>query len=130
MAVDKEQIKQVIIDTLPKDITDAIYIFGSFGTEYFDENSSDIDIGWFTNQNIDWFDAMDYREILEEKLGREVDLLINEKDNFNLTYNILSGTSIGQMSDDFLEWFDRFCSFAIDELRYIESFRRERENID
>lgn len=130
MEIDINKIKNIIIETLPQEITDAIYIFGSFGTEFFDEETSDIDIGWFTNKDIDWFDAMEYREILEEKLGREVDLLVNEKDNFNLTYNILSGTPIGNISDKFLEWFDNFCDWAIEELKYIEMFRREREDID
>lgn len=124
------EIEDIIINTLPKNITEAIYIFGSFGTEYFDEDTSDIDIGWFTTQSIDWFDAMEYRDILEDKLQREVDLVVNERDNFNLTYNILSGTPIGNLSDEFLEWFDIFCDRAIEEVRYIESFRRERENID
>lgn len=124
-----DSIEKIILETLPKEITEAIYLFGSYGTPYFDEATSDIDIGWYTNMPMDWFEAMEYRDKLEEKLGREVDLLINEKDKFALTYNILSGKPIGDLSEDFCEWFDRFTSFAVDELKYLETFRRERENL-
>jgi len=124
-----KNVEEIILETLPKDITEAIYLFGSYGTPYFDEATSDIDIGWYTSKELDWFEAMEYREILEQKLGREVDLLLNEKDKFNLTYNILSGTPIGVLSANFCEWFDKFVDFAIDEVKFIESFRREREEL-
>ena len=34
-------------------MTDAVYIFGSYGTKYYDSENSDIDIAWFTNKEID-----------------------------------------------------------------------------
>ena len=43
-----EKIKELIISILNCQETDAIYIFGSYGTKYFTEDS-DIDIAWFTN---------------------------------------------------------------------------------
>lgn len=121
--------EQIILETLPKEITEAIYLFGSYGTPYFDEATSDIDIGWYTSEPMDWFEAMEYRDQLEQKLGRAVDLLVNEKDKFALTYNILSGKPIGELSESFCDWFDRFTSFAIDELKFLESVRRERESL-
>lgn len=33
-------------------MTDAVYIFGSYGTKYYDSENSDIDIAWFTNKEI------------------------------------------------------------------------------
>lgn len=124
-----KSVEEIIIETLPADITEAIYLFGSYGTEYFDEDSSDIDIGWFTSVDMNWFEAMAYRDELEVKLGREVDLLVNERDRFGITYNILSGKPIGELSDQFCEWFDRFIQIAAEEARYLESVRREREEL-
>lgn len=124
-----QSVEEIILETLPRELTEAIYLFGSYGTPYFDEATSDIDIGWYTNNEIDWFEAMEYRDLLEEKLGREVDLLINEKDKFALTYNILSGKPIGPLSEKFCEWFDRFVDFAIDEYKFLETFREERESL-
>lgn len=124
-----KSVEDIIIETLPEEMTEAIYLFGSYGTQYFDEASSDIDIGWFTNTEMDWFEAMAYRDQLEEKLGREVDLLVNEKKRFNITYNILSGKPIGKMSDEFCEWFDEFVGIAMEEARYLQNIRREREEL-
>lgn len=119
-------VEETILETLPRELTEAIYLFGSYGTEYFDEATSDIDIGWYTNVPMEWFDAMGYRDLLEEKLGREVDLIVNEKERIGIAINILSGRPIGPMSDDFTEWFDRFVSIATEEYRYIQMIRRER----
>ena len=47
-----DSIKKIIISVLNCQETDAIYIFGSYGTKYFTEES-DIDIAWFTNSHID-----------------------------------------------------------------------------
>ena len=55
-----QEISRIIIDTLPKDITDAIYIFGSYATEFFDEENSDIDIAWFTNKPVDYSTLSSY----------------------------------------------------------------------
>lgn len=44
--LEKEEIEKIILATIPKDKTEAIYIFGSYNTEFFDDDS-DIDIGWF-----------------------------------------------------------------------------------
>ena len=47
-----DSIKKIIISVLNCQETDAIYIFGSYGTKYFTEES-DIDIAWFTSSHID-----------------------------------------------------------------------------
>ncbi|MGL5676164.1 MAG: nucleotidyltransferase domain-containing protein [Cellulosilyticaceae bacterium] len=74
-----QSVEEIILETLPRELTEAIYLFGSYGTPYFDEATSDIDIGWYTNNEIDWF--------------------------------------------------DRFVDFAIDEYKFLETFREERESL-
>ncbi|MEG1411144.1 MAG: hypothetical protein RSD36_15010 [Terrisporobacter sp.] len=45
-----ENIKNLIINVLNCKSTDAIYIFGSYGTKYYLDGESNIDIAWFTNK--------------------------------------------------------------------------------
>ena len=46
-----EKIKELIISILNCQETDAIYIFGSYGTKYFTEDS-DIDIAWIPTKKV------------------------------------------------------------------------------
>lgn len=114
-----EELSSAILTVLPIEKTDAIYIFGSYRTEFFDEDS-DIDIGWFSH-DIDYSGYLDLEEKLEEVLGREVDL-VNAWDSKILIKNeILAGTHIGSelgyMSDKFCDWFDDNIDEIIEEIR-------------
>lgn len=106
MKPDLKCITEIISNVLPKNKTKAIYIFGSYNTDYFDEDS-DIDIGWFsTEETVE--DSWIYEEILEKKIERKIDLVIvNENTKPYLLGNILGGIPIGYMSPDFEEWFDK-----------------------
>lgn len=61
----EDRIKKLIIAVLNCNITDAIYVFGSYGTEYYEEGVSDIDIAWFTSKKIDLVKRSKFRDILE-----------------------------------------------------------------
>lgn len=117
---------KIILETLPEDITEAIYIFGSYGTEYFDECTSDIDIAWFTNKPISYEKLSSYEFDLCETLGREVDLVIPDKSNVYFLCEVLRRSPIYVNSDEFLDWLDRFNDWVLDEYRFIENFRLER----
>lgn len=105
MKPDLTYISGIITSILPKDKTRAVYIFGSYTTDFFDDDS-DIDIGWFTSEdNIE--NIFLYEEILTKELKRKVDLVIVNKDTKTfLLGNILSGIPIGYMSKEFEDWFD------------------------
>lgn len=106
MKPDIKYIEDVVSSILPKNITRAIYIFGSYTTEFFN-NDSDIDIGWFTTDSSIEDDYL-YEEALSRKLNRKVDLVIvTEATKIFLLGNILSGIPIGYMSKEFEDWFDR-----------------------
>ena len=114
-----DELTKVILEILPKDKTDAIYVFGSYVTEFFDEDS-DIDIGWFSHDT-SYSDYNLLEEQLEKDLGREVDL-INAWDSKILIKNeILAGqhigSEIGYMSDKFCDWFDENIDEIIEEVR-------------
>lgn len=124
--MDLNKAREIILNVLPKDITDAIYLFGSCTTEYFVEDSSDIDIGWFTNESVDWLDLEYYKEELENKLGIDVDLVNNEYSKIGLTVNILSGKLISNTTDKFDNWLDRFNEFYKNEVSFLQSYKEER----
>ena len=111
--IDKEKIEKIILETLPQDKTEGIYIFGSYNTEFFDEDS-DIDIGWFCKNVTDEQRVLLEYE-LEQKIGREVDLVIPNKNRRLFLNEVLAGRPIGKLSEEFCEWFDR----NIDEIMYI-----------
>ena len=108
----REEVERIIIETLPKDKTDAIYIFGSYNTEFFDEDS-DIDIGWFCRDVTDEERVLLEYE-LEKKIGREIDLVFPNKEKILFLNEVLAGKPIGELSEDFCRWFD--CN--IDEIMY------------
>lgn len=102
---DKESLERIIIETLPKDKTEGIYIFGSYNSEFFDDDS-DIDIGWFCKGVTDEERILLEYE-LEQKVGREIDLVFPDKNKILFLNEILSGKPIGRLSDEFCEWFDK-----------------------
>lgn len=118
--INTEFVYRTILETLPKDKTDAIYIFGSFNTEFFDEDS-DIDIGWFCH-DIDWGETIDFEEKLEKLLGRKVDLVMPDKDKRLILHEILCGFPIGPMSDSFCIWFDEIITELQDFCETVKDF--------
>lgn len=108
----KEEVERIIIETLPKEKTDAIYIFGSYNTEFFDEDS-DIDIGWFCRDVTDEERVILEYE-LEKKIGRDIDLVFPNKEKILFLNEVLAGKPIGELSEDFCKWFD----YNIDEIMY------------
>lgn len=119
-------IKKIILNILPKDVTEAIYIFGSYGTEFFDEENSDIDIAWFVNKNISYEELSSYEFELCEELGKEVDLVIPQKDNIYFLKEVLSREPLIINSDEFIEWLDRFNDWVLDEYNFIRNVIDER----
>ncbi|MGG7151289.1 nucleotidyltransferase family protein [Clostridium neonatale] len=108
----REEVEKIIIETLPKEKTDAIYIFGSYNTEFFDEDS-DIDIGWFCKDVTDEERVILEYE-LEKKIGIEIDLVFPNKEKILFLNEVLAGKPIGGLSEDFCNWFD----YNIDEIMY------------
>lgn len=102
--LEKEEIEKIILDTIPNDKTEAIYIFGSYNTEFFDDDS-DVDIGWFC-KNVTEKERVLLEYDLEEKIGRAVDLVIPDKNKILILNEILAGKWIGELSDKFCIWFD------------------------
>ena len=123
--MDKD-IKKIILNILPKDVTEAIYIFGSYGTEFFDEENSDIDIAWFVNKNISYEELSSYEFELCEELEKEVDLVIPQKDNIYFLKEVLSREPLIINSDEFVEWLDRFNDWVLDEYNFIRNVIDER----
>lgn len=119
-------IKKIILNILPKDVTEAIYIFGSYGTEFFDKENSDIDIAWFVNKNISYEELSSYEFELCEELGKEVDLVIPQKDNIYFLKEVLSREPLIINSDEFIEWLDRFNDWVLDEYNFIRNVIDER----
>lgn len=67
-------VKKLIVDILKNyDFIVAPFIFGSFGTENFMEDS-DIDIAILVNKDINYMKVLEIEEILEETLNIKVDL--------------------------------------------------------
>lgn len=108
----REEVEKIIIETLPKEKTDAIYIFGSYNTEFFDEDS-DIDIGGFCKDVTDEERVILEYE-LEKKIGIEIDLVFPNKEKILFLNEVLAGKPIGGLSEDFCNWFD----YNIDEIMY------------
>ena len=103
-----EKTKELIISILNCQETDAIYIFGSYGTKYFTEDS-DIDIAWFTNSPIDLVLRGKF-VYFEKVLGLSVDLVVVNKDSSPyLLCNIFEfGEIIFEYGENFSNWFDKF----------------------
>ena len=100
----------MIIGLLNCNITDAIYIFGSYGTKFYEDGISDIDIAWFTSKNIDLVTRTKFKNLLEEVLDLNVDLVLVDKNSTEyLLYNIFeTGECIFVGSSRFEEWFGEF----------------------
>lgn len=85
--MNNNEITKVIHETLTRDNIDACYIFGSFLTNRFTEES-DIDIAILGNIELE--DRLYIEGILEEKLGRAIDLVNIEELPKNMQLQIVS----------------------------------------
>ena len=105
-----DKIKKIILAVLKCNVTDAVYIFGSYGTKYYDSENSDIDIAWFTNSPIDLVLRGKFERFLEKVLGLKVDLVVVNKDSSPyLLCNIFEyGEIIFEYGENFSNWFDKF----------------------
>lgn len=72
ITLNNDEVIRIIKETLNTDKIYACWIFGSYGTEEFNE-FSDIDIAVITDLN--FCELGEYQDILEDKLGIEVDLV-------------------------------------------------------
>ena len=100
-------------------------IFGSVARGEQTENS-DIDIAWFTNKPVDYSTLSSYEFDLCELLGREVDLVIPDKNNIYFLLEVLSSPPIYIGNDNFTDWLDRFNDWVLDEYKFIENVILEK----
>ena len=105
-----DKIKKIILAVLNCNVTDAVYIFGSYGTKYYDSENSDIDIAWFTNSHIDLVTRGKFERFLEDVLNMPVDLVVVNRDSSPyLLCNIFEfGEIIFEYGENFSNWFDKF----------------------
>ena len=105
-----DKIKKIILAVLNCNVTDAVYIFGSYGTKYYDSENSDIDIAWFTNSHIDLVTRGKFERFLEDVLKIPVDLVVVNRDSSPyLLCNIFEfGEIIFEYGENFSNWFDKF----------------------
>ena len=85
--MNNNEITKVIHETFTRDDIDACYIFGSFLTNRFTEES-DIDIAILGSIELE--DRLYIEGILEEKLGRAIDLVNIEELPRNIQLQIIS----------------------------------------
>lgn len=123
-----DKVKNLIVNILNCDATEAIYIFGSYGTEYFVDGESDIDIAWFTNKKIDLIMRGKFERLLEELLGIGVDLVVvDQSSNKYLLLNIFEyGDCIFEYGENFSKWFDRFYDETLFDRECFNIYREER----
>ncbi|MGL5329021.1 MAG: nucleotidyltransferase domain-containing protein [Peptostreptococcaceae bacterium] len=123
-----QNIKNLIINVLNCTSTDAIYIFGSYGTKYYIDGDSDIDIAWFTNKKIDLIMRTKYELLLEELLKINVDLVVVDKSSSKyLLYNIFEfGECIFEYGEEFSNWFDAFYDETLIDRECYNIYREEK----
>jgi predicted nucleotidyltransferase len=104
-----QDIKKTILSILPSELTEAIYIFGSFGTDCYIKGRSDLDIGWFTNQKVDIITYHKLKEVLEQKLNIEIDLkMVNKFYPPVLINEILNGERITPINAEMEKYINNF----------------------
>ena len=67
-----------------------------------------------------------YEFDLCELLGREVDLVIPDKNNIYFLVEVLSSPPIYIGNDNFTDWLDRFNDWVLDEYKFIENVILEK----
>ena len=72
-----EEIKNAVVECLPKDFISEVYLFGSYARGEADE-SSDVDLHIYTKNHCGLLRIAGFRIDLVEKLGVEVDIVTNK----------------------------------------------------
>ena len=70
-----EEIKNAVVECIPKDFIEKVYLFGSYARGEADE-SSDVDLHIYTKNHCGLLRIAGFRVDLVEKLGVEVDVVI------------------------------------------------------
>lgn len=122
--MDHKLIYEKIKDLIPKDNVDALYLFGSYSNGTFTEDS-DIDLAIFSD-NLSYIELVDLEDKISERLGKEVDLVLPEKNDVLLLREILQGKSLIETSKAFDTWFERFNEWLVSEWWFIEMCINER----
>lgn len=117
-------IYEKIKDLIPKEKVDALYLFGSYSNGTFTEDS-DIDLAIFSD-NLSYIELVDLEDKISERLGKEVDLVLPEKNDVLLLREILQGKSLIETSEAFDMWFERFNEWLVSEWWFIEMCINER----
>lgn len=122
--MDYKEIFNKIEDIIPKEKVDALYLFGSYADGTFTEDS-DIDLAIFS-ENISYVELVDLEYRISERLNKEIDLVLPEKNNTILLREILQGKSLMETTEAFDIWFERFNEWLVSEWWFIQMCIDER----
>lgn len=122
--MNSDLIYEKIKDLIPKDKTDALYLFGSYADNTFTDDS-DVDIAIFSD-DLNYIELVDLEDKISERLQKDVDLVLPEKDNFLLLREIFKGISLIETTPKFDSWFERFNEWLQSEWWFIEMCLNER----
>lgn len=117
-------IYEKVKDLIPKDKVDALYLFGSYSNGNFTEDS-DIDLAIFSD-DLSYIELVDLEDKISERLKKEVDLVLPEKNDVILLREILQGKSLMDTSEAFDIWFEKFNEWLASEWWFIEMCINER----
>lgn len=122
--VDEKTIFSKIEDLIPFDKIDALYLFGSYANGDYTEES-DVDIAVFSDK-LTYLDIVDLEDNLAERLNKEVDLVLADKENTILLREILQGKPLIESTKEFDEWLERFSEWVANEYWFIQLCLDER----
>jgi len=122
--MNSKSIYEKVKDLIPKAKVDALYLFGSYGNGTFTEDS-DIDLAIFSD-DLSYIELVDLEDKISERLKKEVDLVLPEKNDVLLLREILQGKSLMETSEAFDMWFEKFNEWLASEWWFIEMCINER----